>query len=214
MTQRVREGVFFSIPVVLPRGRHDLTREQVLAAQRERLLVAMTELMAEVGYRAVKVGAVAAHAGVSRASFYESFPDKEACAFAAYDRFINVLLDRVAADTAGAESWEDFMAGLFGSYFGTLQEDLVVARAFQVEMDAVGPSARARRRRALMRFADVVEAQREHFGITSPLPRSAYLGMVYAARQVASDALDTHKRPDLVSLGPEFAQWVGAALAA
>jgi AcrR family transcriptional regulator len=212
MTQRVREGLFFQVPVLLPRGRHSLTREQVLSAQRERLMAAMTELMAELGYRGVRVGAVASQAGVSRPAFYDCFTDKEACAFAAYDRFIDVLLQRIIADAQPAQSWDAFIVGLMESYLGTLQQDLVVARAFQVEMDAVGPPARARRRQALVRFAEFIRAQGERFGVDRDLPMSAYVGAVYAARQIASDALDAQKRPDLLALAPELSSWMGELL--
>jgi AcrR family transcriptional regulator len=212
---RVREGVFFRVPVALPRGRHRLTREQVLAAQRERLMASMTELMAAHGYRAVKVGEVAERAGVSRAAFYDCFADKEACAFAAYDRFIEVLLGRLAA-AERSEPWDEFIRALLEAYLGTLQQDLVVARAFQVEMDAVGPGARARRRDSLVQFAAFLRAERERRAADdpdlSPLPANAYLGVVYAARQIASDALDTEDRPDLRTLVPELAAWITALL--
>jgi AcrR family transcriptional regulator len=212
---RVREGVFFQIPVVLPRGRHNLTRGQVLAAQRERLMASMTELMAADGYRAVKVGQVAERAGVSRAAFYECFADKEDCAFAAYDRFIEVLLGRLA-DTERSEQWDVLIARLLESYLATLQQDLVVARAFQLEMDALGSEARWRRRESLVRFAQFLRAERERLGAGDasyrPLPLSAYLGVVYAARQLACDALETQTRPSLPSLVPELAGWIGDLL--
>ncbi len=47
--ERVRDGVFFTLPDALPRGRHQLTRGQVTDAQRARLLVAVTELLAARG---------------------------------------------------------------------------------------------------------------------------------------------------------------------
>jgi AcrR family transcriptional regulator len=215
MLARVRDGVFFQVPDALPRGRHGLGREQVLAVQRERLQVSLTELMAAHGYRAVKVGDVASRAGVSRAAFYECFEDKEACAFAAYDRFIEVLLGRLAG-TEPPERWDGYMRVLLESYLGTLQQDLVVARAFQVEMDAVGREARERRRVALVRFAEFLRSQRERLASDEaglvPLPSSAYLGAVYAARQIASDALDAEERPDLLGLAPELADWMGELL--
>jgi AcrR family transcriptional regulator len=192
-----------------------MKREQVLAAQQERLMASMTELMAARGYHAVKVGDVAARAGVSRAAFYECFEDKEACAFAAYDRFIEVLLGRLAG-TERPERWDGYMQVLLEAYLGTLQQDLVVARAFQVEMDAVGRQARERRRVALVRFAEFVRAQRERLAADEvslrPLPPSAYLGVVYAARQIASDVLDSEKGPDLLALVPELADWMSELL--
>jgi hypothetical protein len=41
----VTQGLFFGALTALPRGRHRLTREQVLVAQRERVMAAITELM-------------------------------------------------------------------------------------------------------------------------------------------------------------------------
>ena len=37
---------------------------------------------------------------------------------------------------------------------------------------------------------------------------SAYIGVVYAARQLASDALDTAKEPDLAALKSDLQPWV------
>jgi AcrR family transcriptional regulator len=215
MATQVREGLFFSTPAVLPRGRHGLPRDQVVAAQRERLMAAMTVLMADLGYEHVRVGDVAGEAGVSRAAFYECFPDKEACAFAAYDRFIEVLLGRVAAALDPTKDVEDYVVTLLEGYLGTLEDDPVVGRAFQLEMDAVGAVARRRRREALDPFAEVI---RRHHQLLSagdktlkPLPQQAYRGIVYGVRQIASDALDEHDEPDLRSLIPDITCWILAA---
>jgi AcrR family transcriptional regulator len=215
MATQVREGLFFSTPAVLPRGRHGLPREQVVAAQRERLMAAMTVLMADLGYEHVRVGDVASEAGVSRAAFYECFPDKESCAFAAYDRFIEVLLGRVAAALDPTKDVEDYVVTLLEGYLGTLEDDPVVGRAFQLEMDAVGAIARRRRRQALEPFAEVIRRHHELLSgrdtTLKPLPEQAYRGIVYGVRQIASDALDEHDEPDLRSLIPDMTSWILAA---
>jgi AcrR family transcriptional regulator len=95
--ERVRDGVFFTLPEALPRGRHQLTRDQISGAQRERLLVAVTELLAARGYRGFGIGDVATRAGVSLGTFYECFDGMDACVFAGYDRFIEVLLREMGA---------------------------------------------------------------------------------------------------------------------
>jgi len=136
--ERISDGVFFSIPATLPRGRHELTRDQVLAVQRERLMIAMTELMATRGYEPIGIRDVAARAGVSSAAFYECFADKRECVFAAYDRFIGVLLERLAQAATLRTTWDGWVLAMIRAYLDTLQQDLVVGRAFQVEMDAVG----------------------------------------------------------------------------
>ncbi len=65
----VHDGLFFTLPDVLPHGRHKLTREQITQAQRERLLAAVTELLAARGYRGFGVGDIATRAGVSFGTF-------------------------------------------------------------------------------------------------------------------------------------------------
>ena len=94
---KIADGAFLADPGVLPRGRHGLTREQVLEVQRERLLIAATELLAAHGYRGFGAGEIAGRAGVSLAAFYDCFENKDACVFAGYDRFIEVLLERMGS---------------------------------------------------------------------------------------------------------------------
>ena len=53
-------------------------------AQRERLIKAMIELAAQHGYREVTIAGVSSRAGVSSATFYEQFANKEACLVSAH----------------------------------------------------------------------------------------------------------------------------------
>ena len=205
----VAAGVFFSDPGPLPRGRHHLPREQVQAAQRERLLIAVTELLAAHGYRGFGPAEVARRAGVSLAAFYDLFENKEACVFAGYDRFIEVLLTRMAGVGEAQRDRPTLARGIVGAYLGTLASDLVVARAYQVEIDALGPPARERRRNALNGFAAYFGELGERVTPGGrPLPLSAFVGAVYAARQLASDALDTEPEPDLEALGEDLQTWI------
>jgi AcrR family transcriptional regulator len=210
--ERVRDGVFFTLPEALPRGRHRLTREHVAAAQRERMLAAVTELLAARGYAGFGVGDVASRAGVSLGTFYECFGGKDACVFAGYDRFIEVLLRRLSAVEVPDDDRPALTKALIDAYLQTLQQDLVVARAYQVEIDALGAPARARRRDALTLFANYIRERAERPGADgrtpAPLPWTAYIGAVYAVRQLASDALDAVAEPDFAALGAELAVWM------
>ncbi len=209
MVEAVREGVFFSTPADLPRGRHRLSRDNVLQAQSERLMIAVTELMAAEGYRSIGVREIAARARVSAAAFYECFDDKDACVFAAYDRFIEVLLTKVALPLDDPQEWDGTVAMVLHEYLGTLASDPVVARAFQVEMDSLGRRARDARRQALTGMAAVLKARREELWPDHVVvPLDAYVGAVYAIRQLASDALDEYDRPDLMALANDAAPWI------
>jgi AcrR family transcriptional regulator len=206
----VADGVFFTLPESLPRGRHSLSREQVREAQTERLLAGATELLAARGYRGFGIGDIASRAGVSLQAFYKCFESKDACVFAGYDRFITVLLQKMVAVDVTPDDRPGYTAALLYAYLATLQEDLVVARAYQVEIDALGAPARARRRDSLTLFANFIrEEEARTSGDAQPSqPRSAYIGVVYAARQLASDALDASPKPDLGALGEDLRIWI------
>ena len=213
---RIQPGVFFSPRSDLPRGRHALDRETVREAQCERVMTAFTELVADRGLAAVSVTDVVAQAGISRSAFYACFDDLAGCADAAYERFISVLLTRLAQAMDPTDHWQVFVESAVRAYLETLQHDPVVARAMQIEMDAAGKPARARRRRALKQIADVIAAKHAELRQEDPsigaLPNEAFLGVVYAVRQLACDALEDDSEPDLLALVEPTLQWIAAAV--
>lgn len=207
----VRLGVFFTPRRILPRGRHKLSREQVLEAQRERLLVAMTELLAARGYRGFGAGDVARRAGVSLAAFYRCFANKDECVFAGYDRVTETLLARIRAIEIAGKDRPALVKEVLRAFLEMLESDLVVARAYQLEIDALGAPARERRRDALDRFAaHIRDLVTRTSGDAEPpdLPWTAYLGVVVATRQLAADALDIDVEPDLVALVDDLEIWL------
>ncbi|MEV0436702.1 MULTISPECIES: TetR/AcrR family transcriptional regulator [Nocardia] len=144
----------------LPRGRHRLSREEVVASQRERILVAMGEAMCESGYVGTPVAAVLKRAGVSRETFYEQFRSKEDCFRAAFDRASKLLSDRLQdtiAELADADA-PTRMDRILTAYFQHLIDDPASARLFLVEVYAAGPAAIAARMDLQHRFVTVVAA--------------------------------------------------------
>ncbi len=79
----------------LPRGRHGLSREQVEASQRLRLMRAMAEVMAEKGYARTSVADILRRARVSRETFYELFDSKQDCFMSAFEQAYAHILDAV-----------------------------------------------------------------------------------------------------------------------
>jgi AcrR family transcriptional regulator len=69
----------------LPTGAHGIDPEEVKRDQRERLQSAIVELIAERGYRAVRILDLTKLARVSRPTFYSLYDDKEELFLAAYD---------------------------------------------------------------------------------------------------------------------------------
>jgi AcrR family transcriptional regulator len=141
----------------LPRGRHGLSRDEVEASQRGRMLEACFRVVAEKGYTRFTVADVVAAAGVSRETFYEHFRDKEDCFLAAYELSVEAVLAAMSHADPGGEGgpldrYEEMMRG----YLELMARPEGYARVFLVDVYAAGERAVRRRREVMDRFTDVV----------------------------------------------------------
>ncbi len=81
-------------------------REQVLQAREQAIVVAVNRLLAEKGFEAMTVDAVAAEVGIAKASLYKHFKSKEELAAAAMIAVLDRALAFVATLAQGAASNE------------------------------------------------------------------------------------------------------------
>ena len=213
---RPDHGPIFEAPTALPRGPHRLTRDEVAASQRARLMAALTELLAERGYAALTIGELARRASVSRGAFYEHFADKEACLLAAYDHFATTLLTAMTAELTDDTPWGDFVETVLDAYLGTLERDPVAARAFIVEMDAAGSTARRRRRDGVHAIATMLgqrhAAIRERDPTLAALSERVFLGLALGIRELVREALEDDPSPRLTELAPDLVTWISAVI--
>ncbi|WP_068030120.1 TetR/AcrR family transcriptional regulator [Nocardia mexicana] len=182
----------------LPRGRHGLPRETVIRAQRDRILGAMAEAMSENGYVGTSVAVIIKRAGVSRETFYEQFRSKEDCFEAAYERAVQLLVDRIMeaaraqTDSADPLELEHRMDALLTAYLDGLASEPANARLYLVEVYAVGPKAIARRAQLQESFvtmlADILDAHTEQQRFACQTLVAALSAMV--TTRVAADDLD------------------------
>jgi AcrR family transcriptional regulator len=121
----------------------------VAGSQRERVLAAMRDQVAEHGFKAVPVAAVIAQAGVSRKTFYDLYGSKEECFVAVYERELGRLLDSTLRAFEGDEPWADRLRTALGVLLGALADDPAAARICFVEVLSAGPRALARRNEAM-----------------------------------------------------------------
>lgn len=156
----------------LPRGPHGLSRDEVSRSQRERLLDAMTSAVAEKGYANTVVADVVSRSGVSRATFYAQFRDKEECFQAAYEANAALVAQLMEAGLRAVQGDDsraplDKLDQVLGLYLASLAAAPDLARVFLVEVYAVGPAAVQRKRDSLDQFVDIVAAT--HAGEKGPL---------------------------------------------
>ena len=209
-------STIFGPPTALPHGRHSLSREEVAASQRRRLLAAVTDLVAERGYANLTITEAARRARVAPNRFYEHFRDREECFLAAYAAFSQALLARVAAVSLAATGWQEFIVSTLDAYLSTLDAEPACARAFLIEINGAGSEARRRRRDMYAAFAALLRARHEEMRRLDPrlgpLPESVYMGLVHAVRELACDRLERGPEGPLTALAPDIVRWIAATV--
>jgi AcrR family transcriptional regulator len=99
----------------LPRGPHKLPREVVADHQRQRLLAAVAQAVAEEGYAGMTVEHVLVLAGVSRTTFYENFDNKRECVLVAHEQAFSRLSGELVAACAGESEWAAKLVAAIGA---------------------------------------------------------------------------------------------------
>ena len=141
----------------LPPGPRTASAEAVEQAHRRRLIAGMAEAASAKGYAQTTIADVVSRAKVSRRTFYEHFPDKEACFIAAYEATSEVLMSVVdAAASSGEQRWDERIASSMEAYMRSLAGDPDLTRLFLVDILGAGPAALRARRRVNERFASLV----------------------------------------------------------
>jgi AcrR family transcriptional regulator len=142
-------------PRTVPRGRHAPPLEVRLSVQRRRLFEAAAAVFARVGYAEASAEAISREAGMSKATFYEHFANKEECILALFDEaateVTRALVNAPVEDTA---SYEERVRGGIHAFLGILAEYPDSARTLMVEIIGAGPRAAERRDAILDLFAD------------------------------------------------------------
>ncbi len=205
----------------LPRGPHSLTRDEVLASQRGRMIAAMAETVAAKGYAATTVADVVARAGVSRKTFYEHFADREECFLAAYDAAVDAVFgavaERVAAGEPAGDDWRARVCAGVRAYLEALASEPAFARTFLVEVRVAGPRAQARRAEVHDRFVDFLRSQstlaRQDHPWLPAVPDTVYAAIVGGMDEVVSAWVADGRTADLAQLVPDLSYFQLALLA-
>lgn len=142
-----------------PSGVRKLPSELIRAVQRERLIVAMLNAAADLGYLETNVQDVIDRAGVSRPTFYEHFSNKEDCFLAAFDTSAERLRKTVhAAARNGGDVWRDRVRSGLQALLRFASREPDTARTMVVEARAASAAAVRRRVELLDDFAQCLDS--------------------------------------------------------
>lgn len=158
------------------RPRSGLSRAEVMADQRRRLLDGLAAALAYHGYEDTRITDVVELAAVSRPTFYEHFEGKEDCFAAAYADGVQRLAAAVEAAVAGEREPEAALAAGLAAGLELLAAEPALAHLLCVESLAAARPARLEHERTLARLADALrQALGGPAGEGAPPPEAARL---------------------------------------
>jgi AcrR family transcriptional regulator len=187
----------------LPRGRHDLSRTEVEADQRLRILIGIAEAMADGGYANTAVAAVLARAGVSRETYYRLFSDKLDGFLAAFDLVSELLLAEMttALDEPGTPL--ERVDGALTRYLATIAAHRPYARLFLIEAYAAGAEAIRRRQAVQQRIvAQLIEV----LGTRSTAGRFACQSIVASVSSLIVAPIVEDDPAAILAIGPAVSE--------
>jgi AcrR family transcriptional regulator len=128
--------------------------------QRQRLLQAAAQEFASRGYARSSSESISRRAGMSKATFYEHFANKQDCMIALFDRAAEVLGGAIvnAARGARGDVLQRMQAGT-RAFLAAVAEQPEYAQALLIESIAAGPDAARRRDQVVQGFADLLDTQ-------------------------------------------------------
>ena len=177
----------------LPKGPHGLSREQVQASQRQRILDAVLDAVGEHGYAAATVAHITTAAGISRTTFYEQFGNKRDAFFAAYDVFGEQFLSDM--DEVSGATPTEVMSAAAERLVQWGRTRPLACRAFLVEIYAAGEEGLAHRDRVMRiaeeRFNRVAEWVRRVDPSLPEPPRLIGRAIVAASWEITTQAVRT-----------------------
>lgn len=125
----------------LPAGRSALAEPLIAHSQRERILNGIAECCAAKGYNATTIADICKAAGVSRATFYELFKDKEDCFHAAMEVSLADAMGRVVAVYSPDKPWATTVRDAAAAILELLAGSPAFARMALVEAPSSGERA-------------------------------------------------------------------------
>ncbi len=175
---QAREQRKHSCPVV-DGGSPDALREHVVREQRERIMRALVEVLAERGFASATVGLVVTQAKVSTRTFYQRFDGLEGCLIAIMDSALEQAVAVASQELEGADCWQDGVRSALAAVLSYFDREPELARVCVVETLAGGPVVLAHRERLIAAFRlPVLQRIEKEAPRVSPLAAEGVMSLV------------------------------------
>jgi AcrR family transcriptional regulator len=144
-----------------PVGRTRLSRARLGEHQRERILIAATEVFAKRGFQAATVENIVSAAKIGVGSFYAQFDGKDDCLMAAYETIAAEARGRIGAAMPADADWPLRACVGLRALLQFVVDDPLAARVALLEVQTGGPRAMERYGETLEEIAAFLRQGRE-----------------------------------------------------
>jgi AcrR family transcriptional regulator len=190
----------------LPPGRHLIPRDFVSQNQRERMLLAIAELVAERGYRKTTIELIAKTARVALVTFYEHFASKEECFLAAFDESVEAA-EKVFGELLDDERpWPEQIAAGLEIFLEMVVTEPPRSKLCLVESQAAGAAALARYQAMLEAVAPKLREGRDLNPRARRLPEGLEVAIAGGLAWLVHQRLVSGRADELEGLLPEMLQ--------
>jgi AcrR family transcriptional regulator len=190
----------------LPAGRHGLPREFIAQNQRERIITALVDTVAERGYNATTVAHITKAASVSRRTFYEHFSGKEACFLAAYEMVADHIRESMQVAAEAFEEWPQKVRASLATMLRFLAGEPELARVCMIEPIAAGGEIAARHRESMQGFIEILKAGRPQHTGERPLPEATEATLVGGIVSLIVREINAGRTEKLEDLLPDLVE--------
>jgi AcrR family transcriptional regulator len=190
----------------MPPGRHLIPRDFVTQNQRERMLLATAELVAERGYQKTTIELIAKTARVALSTFYEQFSSKEECFLAAFDETMDAAAEVFDELLDAEQPWVEQVSAGLEIVLEMVVNEPARARLCIVEAQAAGGEALRRYQGMLERIAPKLREGRVHNPRASRLPDGLEVAIVGGLVWLVHQRLVAGEENEIKGLLPEMLQ--------
>jgi AcrR family transcriptional regulator len=190
----------------LPPGRHLVPQDFVTQNQRERMLLAIAELVAERGYQKTTIELIAKTARVALSTFYEQFSSKEECFLAAFDETLAAAAEVYAELLDPELPWEEQISTAIEVFLEMVVKEPERARLCIVEAQAAGGEALVRYQAMLESAAPKLREGRVHNPRAGRLPDGLEVAIVGGLAWLVHQRLVGGRDDEIKALLPEMLQ--------
>jgi AcrR family transcriptional regulator len=190
----------------LPPGRHLIPSDFVSQNQRERMLLATAELVAERGYQKTTIELIAKTSRVALVTFYEHFSSKEDCFLAAFDETVAAAREAFAELLDPEQPWQEQISSGLEIFLEMVVKEEPRAKLCIVEAQAAGSASLARYQAMLESVAPKLREGRDFNPRASRLPDGLEVAIAGGIAWLVHQRLIAGEVDELKALLPEMLQ--------